>query len=75
VIDELLEIADDSSNDQIIDTEGEIHFNSQAVQRARLRIDTRKWLACKLVPRVYGLKPDKVVNLSVIEKLIDNLDV
>lgn len=32
-------------------------FNSQAVQRARLRIDARKWLACKLVPKVYGGQP------------------
>lgn len=54
VVDELLEIADDDSKDCIIDAEGEVVFNSQAVQRARLRIDTRKWLACKLVPKVYG---------------------
>lgn len=54
VVDELLEIADDDTKDCIIDAEGEIVFNSQAVQRARLRIDTRKWLACKLVPKVYG---------------------
>jgi hypothetical protein len=24
------------------------------MQRSRLRIDTRKWLACKLIPKVYG---------------------
>ena len=76
VVDELLDIADDSSKDHIIDTEGQINFNSQAVQRARLRIDTRKWLACKLVPKVYGaFKHENITNLSVVEKLIDDLKI
>ncbi|RUQ85043.1 terminase small subunit-like protein [Legionella septentrionalis] len=56
-IDEILEISDDVSQDQFIDEQGKIVFNSQSIHRARLRIDTRKWLACKLVPRVYGPKP------------------
>lgn len=76
VVDELLDIADDSSKDQIIDAEGQLHFNSQAVQRARLRINTRKWLACKLVPKVYGtFKHENITNLSVVEKLIDDLKI
>ncbi|EHL31972.1 terminase small subunit-like protein [Legionella drancourtii] len=75
VVDELLEIADDSSQDQVFDSEGQIHFNGQAIQRAKLRIDTRKWLACKLVPKVYGsIKPDNVRELSVVEKLINKLE-
>lgn len=57
VVDELLEIADDDSNDCMVDAEGSLVFNSQAVQRARLRIDTRKWLACKLAPKIYGVQP------------------
>lgn len=74
VVDELLDIADDTSNDQIVDSEGQLHFNSQAIQRARLRIDTRKWLACKLVPKVYGsFRHENVRDLSVVEKLIDDL--
>ena len=39
---EILEIADAPCADQV------------AVQRARNRIDTRKWLAAKLAPRKYG---------------------
>lgn len=75
VVDELLEIADDDSCDQVLTTDGQVHFNSSAIQRARLRIDTRKWLACKLVPKVYGrLKEDNVPNLSIVEKLIRDLD-
>ncbi len=56
-VDEILEISDDASQDRLIDAQGKIVFNPQSVNRARLKIDTRKWLACKLVPRVYGHKP------------------
>ncbi len=50
---ETLEIADDGSRDYI-DIDGKLVPNHELVQRARLRIDTRKWLACKLLPGVYG---------------------
>lgn len=56
-VDEIVEISDDNANDCLFDAEGKIVFNSLAVQRARLRIDSRKWLACKLVPKVYGADP------------------
>lgn len=56
VVDELLEIADNDSNDSMVNADGQIIINSQAVQRARLRVDTRKWLACKLVPKIYGVQ-------------------
>ncbi|KTD02655.1 hypothetical protein [Legionella feeleii] len=58
IVDELLDIADDGSHDQMIDEEGHVYFNSQSIQRARLKIDTRKWLASKLVPKVYGANPE-----------------
>jgi len=51
--DELIEIADDVSND----VTGELQMpNGVAVQRAKLQIETRKWIACKLLPRKYGDK-------------------
>ena len=28
--------------------------DNEAIQRSRVRIDTRKWFASKLVPRIYG---------------------
>lgn len=56
---EIMEIADDGRNDwmQMEDKKSAClgwQINSEHVQRSRLRIDTRKWLAAKLVPRVYG---------------------
>jgi transposase-like protein len=53
--DEILEIADDKSND----VSGELQMpNGVAVQRAKLQTDTRKWLLAKLVPKKYGDKLD-----------------
>lgn len=55
-IDEILEIADDASNDVDENSQGEPTCNTEFIARSRLRIDTRKWLASKLVPKVYGNK-------------------
>jgi hypothetical protein len=72
---ECLEIADDDSNDVKLSPEGFEVFNSEFVARSRLRIDTRKWLASKLLPKQYGqhAEEDKGDNKSVIEMLIDKL--
>lgn len=51
---ECLDIADDCANDWIDSEDGNLKFNCDHFQRARLRIDTRKWLACKLLPKQYG---------------------
>jgi hypothetical protein len=50
--DEALAIADDTSRDRTEDG----NPNWEAVQRARLRVDTRKWLASKLLPSAYADK-------------------
>ena len=76
IVDEILEIADDILNDRIIHIEqGNGHCNGEYILRSRLRIDTRKWLASKLVPRVYGKGADEQQNLSetLVERLIDKL--
>lgn len=51
--DEILDIADDGANDYMGEDE---KYNGDAVQRSRLRVDARKWLAGKLKPKVYGEK-------------------
>ena len=40
----------------------EVVFDSTAVQRNRLRVDARKWLLSKLVPKKYGDKLDTTVS-------------
>lgn len=55
--DEIVDIADAREGDVIIDEEsGRRIIDNEAVQRARLRVDTRKWLLAKILPKVYGEK-------------------
>ena len=57
---EMIEIADDGTNDYMTKknndgTEYEV-ANTEHIQRSRLRIDARKWIASKLKPKKYGDK-------------------
>jgi hypothetical protein len=58
--DELLEVADDGKNDWMErrDDEGKASYvlNGEHVQRSRLRVDTRKWMLSKALPKVFGDK-------------------
>ena len=58
--DEMLDIADDGRNDWMTRTgrDGEDYevINKEVIQRSKVRIDTRKWLASKLKPKKYGDK-------------------
>lgn len=55
--DEISRIADDGSNDWMErnakDNPGWV-ANGEHLQRSRLRVDTRKWIASKLKPKRYG---------------------
>ena len=59
--DEMLDICDDARNDYMErlskgGTESERVPDKELIQRSKLRIDTRKWLASKLKPKKYGDK-------------------
>ena len=56
IFDEILEIADDSSDDYVKGDEGEIVLNREAIERAKLKIDARKWILAKMVPKKYSEK-------------------
>ena len=53
--DELLEIADDGSNDTY-ETDSGTAVNQDVIARSRLRVDTRKWMLSKMLPKRYGDK-------------------
>jgi len=59
---EILDISDDSVNDYSeevnIDGSIKVKVNQENIQRARLRVDTRKWLMAKMKPKKYGEKMD-----------------
>ena len=58
--DELTEIADDGRNDwmqRMLESGAtENAVNHEHLARSRLRVDTRKWIASKLMPRQFGDK-------------------
>lgn len=69
LFDETLDIADDSNDDWIerkhfAGADESPQLNGEAVARAKLRIDTRKWIAGKLRPKKYGekLELDQTIN-------------
>lgn len=72
---EIIEIADDGLNDTYVDDQGNVKVDTDIVQRSRLRIDTRKWIACKLLPKVYGqVKPAQGEDEdSLISQVVDKL--
>lgn len=66
LFDELLEIADDGTND-FVEKELErgkvvINPNTEHIARSRLRVDTRKWYLSKVLPKLYGEKVDLTTN-------------
>ena len=66
LVDEILEITDDSSRDDKYNDKGEVSCDAEWVSRSRLRVDTRKWLASKLVPKIYG---DNVIARELAEEI------
>lgn len=54
--DELTEIADETAHDTVKDAQGNDRPNNEWISRSKLRVDTRKWLLSKMLPKVYGDK-------------------
>ncbi len=70
IFDECLAIADSQEGD-VIKVDGVDQVNHDVIARARLRIDTRKWMAGKLRPKVYGDKLELAVATPPDEDAID----
>ena|SRR3990167_2448084 len=61
MFEELLEIADDGSNDYMTITKRDIEYNvedREVTNRSKLRVETRKWYLSKVLPKKYGDKLD-----------------
>ena len=74
--DEIVSIADDVSNDFTTGKDGKEIVDHEHIQRSRLRIDARKRIASKLLPKRYGDKlqhtgedggPVRVEDVSMTE--------
>lgn len=77
LFDENLDIADNANNDWM-ERFGEGNegwqINGEAIQRSKLRIDTRKWMAGKLAPKKYGDKQQIDMNVYNHETALDELE-
>lgn len=69
---DIVDITDEVENDYIMTDKGPV-ANPAAIARARLRMDARKWIACKLLPKVYGDKVQQEVTVIKHEDTIDAL--
>jgi hypothetical protein len=49
-----LDVANNDANDTTINAQGDTVGLSVTVARDRLKLDTRRWLASKLMPKLYG---------------------
>jgi hypothetical protein len=68
--DEIIEVADDARNDWMESKEepgSGWKLNGENIQRSKLRIDTRKWLAAKLAPKKYGDRQTVDINHGLQE--------
>ncbi len=62
---ECLEICDKDDEDIKYDKDGNEICNTEFIARARLRVDTRKWIATKLAPRIYGERQQVDTRITV----------
>lgn len=70
--DEILAISDDASRDYTVTEDGRSALDAEHVQRSRLRVDSRKWLAGKLAPQKYGDKIEATIKRAPLDD--DELD-
>lgn len=60
----------DSMADDIQELSDEAGLSKEAILKARLQVDTRKWIASKLKPRKYGDKLDMTSDGEKLEGLV-----
>lgn len=61
LVEEMIDIADSGTNDWMENHDPDnpgYRANGEHIQRSRLRVETRKWIAAKLKPKKYGEKLD-----------------
>jgi hypothetical protein len=70
LFEELLTISDATDKDVIIDMDGNKVTNHNVIQRDRLRVDSRKWILSKMMPKKYGDKLDMTIDTKGVKPII-----
>lgn len=71
--DELFDIADDGRNDWVERNDPDnpgYAVNGEVVARSRLRLDTRKWMLSKALPKIFGEKITAEVDATVTVNVV-----
>ncbi len=88
MFEELLDIADDGSNDWVVrngkEEEEWWQQNGEALQRSRLRVDTRKWYLSKVLPKKFGdfsrqelsgkIEVQQITGMTILQDARDSKD-
>jgi len=73
--DEIVDIAEDGRNDweERENKDGSTYtaLNREAIERSRLRMDARKWIASKLKPKKYGDRMQSDIDLAVTVTVVN----
>ena len=65
---EIIDIADDARNDWMeVEVKGQTitKLDREHVERSKLRIESRKWIAAKLLPKKYGERLDVTIDATI----------
>jgi hypothetical protein len=70
---EIIEISDDSAGDYVITEDGRRVVDHENINRSRLKVDSRKWLLSKLLPKRYGDRIQADMNVAVEPETLRNM--
>lgn len=62
LVNQIILLCDKSDKDFYVDSDGKIQINKAYLTRLRYKIDSIKWFASKLAPKLYGDKKDEEKN-------------
>jgi hypothetical protein len=72
---EIVDIADDGTNDYVPDGDDGVRFDHEHVQRSKLRVEARKWICAKMKPRKYGEKVETTHQVGdTLQALLKEID-
>jgi hypothetical protein len=75
LVDSMMHMLEEDPNDFYEDNNG-VHVNTAKLQKIRMKIDTIKWFASKLAPKIYGdkVKTDTTVTYKTHEEALRELE-
>jgi hypothetical protein len=73
IFDEILDISDSQEGDVYIDKDGKECINHNIINRARLRVDARKWILSKMNPKKFSDKSQQDINITTEQPIFPDV--